>query len=150
MCPVDLRTEDGQTVSSALLESPGGSGAPLFTPGGSSPAVAVSQALQQTLEVGPTGRLTWIGVFPFAIGGGTAANGDVMEVQATLDGSPVAGLSVTGTLEAGALSLTVIGSVGALVPGSSHAVGILATDSTTSAHTFTWGPGSPTLLSWAP
>jgi hypothetical protein len=118
---------------------------------GTGTGAATSQSLTTSVTVGPSGKLLFVAQVTISNSGGTAVNGDVMELQATLDGTPIAGLASQQALEAGVANITVIGSQGGLTPGATHVIGILATDSTNGAHTFVFAsPTTATFIYWTP
>jgi hypothetical protein len=151
--PLDLRLEDGTVANSEQLAEQGGAqGAPGFATTGTVPAVATTQTLTTTVEVGPTGNVYWQVAATLGIGGGTAAAGDDMVLKAVAGVSavlPVAGFTAHQAMGTnGDCSMSVIVHVGGLTPGASYTIGATASDATNAAHTFTWSSDGGAQLFW--
>lgn len=130
----------GTTGATGSAGTTGATGAPAstFQSFGGNSTPAVTQALSTgTVNAGPNGRLTWTASMLVSKGTGSANTGDIITFQLQLDSVNQAGLllrqelSVTNQIA----SATITGSVGGLVAGSGHTVGITAADSTNAALT---------------
>jgi len=138
---------EGVNPNASLFSGGGGSsGGPTFYSSGGPPGVATSQLFQASVVVGATGTIQWLAVTSLTGNGGTAANGDVLQAEASLNGVGIAGLNPQQALESGICSIGTIGQSGGLTPGATVNIGVICTDTTNAGHTFT---GGAQILYWA-